>query len=191
MIGIVTTYINDVYGSKRAFIRGLKYSLLQSLGYLRKLRDIDFDRVRNLVIVCSGNVCRSPFGEMYARHLGLQAESFGLDCRGGDPPDARVAELAKELGISHCSHATRNIGDYRPSSDDLVIVMEPDHLDKLPPEVRETAQVTLAPLWANDARIYLHDPFSGSPVYFRNCAATLVEALDTIAERLHAKSNNG
>jgi protein-tyrosine phosphatase len=191
MISNVNSYINDTFGSKRGFLKSAKYSLLQRVGYLRELRDVDFSRVRKLVLICSGNVCRSPFGELYARHLGIDAESYGFDCRGGDPADDRVLALAAKHGIRDHGHVTRNIRDYQPSSEDLVIVMEPLHLEQLSAHINATAQVTLAPLWTKEGSMYLHDPFSGSSVYFENCAATIREALDTIAERMHEKRNNG
>lgn len=191
MISNVNSYITDKFGSKRGFVASAKYSLLQRLGHFRELRDVDFSRVRKLVLICSGNVCRSPFGEFYARHLGIDAESYGINCRGGDSADERVLALAAEHGITDHGHVTRNIREYQPSSEDLVIAMEPSHLEQLSADIHATAQVTLAALWAKEGNIYLHDPFSSSPVYFENCAATIREALDTIAERMHEKRNNG
>lgn len=190
MIATLKNYLKDNFGSKNGFLNSAKYGLLHKAGYLRELRDIDFTRVRKLVFVCSGNICRSPFGEFYARHLGIESESFGMDCRGGDPPDPRMIATAEKLGICVHDHHTRNIRDYQPSSEDLVIAMEPGHLDRLPPEVRAVAQVTLAPMWTKKTSIYLHDPFCASPVFFDICAATIKEAIDTIAERLDEKNLN-
>lgn len=188
MLNTLKTFIKDNYGSKRGFLASSKYYCLHRIGYLRELRDVDFTRVRKLVFVCSGNICRSPFAEFYARHLGLAAESYGLHCRGGDPVDARVVQIAGKLNIHIPCHVTRNIEEYRPQPEDLVIGMEPNHIADLDPDIANHAQVTLLALWAEEPSLYLHDPFISTDGYFEKCATNIATALDAIKERLHEEN---
>lgn len=160
------------------------------LGYLKDLRNVDFTRVRKLVFVCTGNICRSPLGEYYARHLGVEAESYGLECRGGDPVDPRVVQLAEQMGINVSDHVTKHISHYRPSSDHLVVAMEPVQIDALPAGVGAKAQVTLAPLWLEQPTIYLHDPFTANSSYFNKCATDLQSALERIVENMNGQASN-
>jgi protein-tyrosine phosphatase len=187
MLSYVTSYINDTYGSKRGLLEKQKHDLLYRLGRFRRLRDVDFSRVRKIVFVCSGNLCRSPFAEFYARHLGLDADSYGLHCRGGDDVDPRVREIGDQKGIEVPDHLTRNIRDYLPSGDDLLVAMEPIHLERLPASVMSTAQVTLLGLWCREPCAYLHDPYLSTPVYFDKCATDIMSALDNIKERVHGQ----
>jgi protein-tyrosine phosphatase len=188
MLNALRSYINDNYGSKRGLLASSKYYCLHRVGYLRELGEIDFSRVRKLIFVCSGNLCRSPLGEFYARHLGFDADSYGLNCRGGDTVDARVVTVAEKMGIQVASHVTKHIRHYQPAPDHLVVVMEPSHLEALPAEVFLAAQVTLASLWLREPRLYLHDPFSSNANYFHKCATNLMESLDRIGEYVHDQS---
>lgn len=188
MLNTLKTYIKDNYGSKRGLLATSKYYCLHRIGYLRELREVDFSRVRKLVFVCSGNICRSPLAEFYARHLGLDAESYGLHCRGGDPVDARVVKIAGKLNIRIPSHITRNIADYQPRSEDLVVGMEPIHIDELDPGISEYAQVTLLSLWSEEPSLYLHDPFISTENFFEKCAGNIATALDALKERLNEEN---
>jgi len=92
---------------------------------------VDFSRVSRLVFVCSGNICRSPFGAFYAREKGLEVDSCGLHTRGGDPADPRAVAFAERLGIDMMPHRTKNISDYEPRDGDLLLVMEPGQYEEL------------------------------------------------------------
>lgn len=161
-----------------------KFYCMHRLGYLRELKNVDFSRVNKLIFICAGNICRSPLGEFYARYLGLEAESYGLNCRGGDPADPRIIAIAENLGMDVGGHVTRNIRDYRPLPDHLVVAMEPGQIEALPTGVKSQAQITLAPLWYNQPNLYLHDPYSANPNYFDKCTTNLMGALDNLKERL-------
>ena len=78
MLSVIRQFINDNYGSKRGFLNGYKYKLLFSLGFYRSYQKIDFNAVNRLVFICSGNICRSAFGEYMAKAKGLNAVSYGL-----------------------------------------------------------------------------------------------------------------
>lgn len=59
-----------------------------------------------VLMVCLGNICRSPLGEGILRHLALeQGLNWEIDSAGtgnwhvGDPPDARSIKVARDHGI--------------------------------------------------------------------------------------------
>lgn len=59
-----------------------------------------------ILMVCLGNICRSPLAEGILRHLAEQRQlSWEIDSAGtgnwhvGDPPDARSVKVAKKHGI--------------------------------------------------------------------------------------------
>lgn len=188
MLNTISRYINDNYGSRRGLLAWTKFCLLQGVGYRRELKDIDFCRVKKLVFVCSGNICRSPLAAFYSQHLGLDAESYGLHTRGGDSADSRTVAVAKILGIDLSPHITRHIRDYRPHPDHLVVAMEPAHIEALRTVTDPQAQLTLAPLWLHSPRLYLHDPFGSNPAHFEKSAKKIIEALDNLKERIDEHS---
>lgn len=184
MLNTISRYINDNYGSRRGLLVFATFYFLHRIGYREELKDIDFSRIKKLVFVCSGNICRSPIAESYAQHLGLTAESYGLHCRGGDSADPRAVEFGEKAGFDVSSHASRNISEYKPGNEDLVVAMEPNQIHALAPIVESGAQITLAPLWLRRPRLYIHDPFGSNPAFFDRCGNDLIEVLDRLKERL-------
>lgn len=180
MLEAVTNIINKNYGSKRGLAQSLLFWIAYRLRVFRKLQEIDWQRVERLVFICSGNICRSPLAEVYAKSFGAQAESFGLHCRNDFPADARAAEFGKSIGVDLGAHRTRNIEAYVPLRGDLVVGMEPKHLLELTEPVRRTAQVTLAGLWLTLPTPYLHDPFNTRIEFFWACENRVVAATKTL-----------
>jgi protein-tyrosine-phosphatase len=148
------------------------------LGFYRQYKQIDLKNVTRLVFVCSGNICRSPLGEIVARSLGVQAESYGLDTRGGDPADDRVINYAKTKQLNLSPHTTRRIAQYVPQNGDLLVGMEPMHAKKLKMLFGNQVPITLVGLWLPRPIVYLHDPYNTHLEFF-NCCSTLVESATT------------
>ncbi len=184
MLSPLINYINDNYGSKRGFIKSIKYKLLYWIGFYRSYKNIDFSKVDRLVFVCSGNICRSPFGEYIAKSKGLNAESYGLHCRGGDEADSRAIHQAKVRGVNMNKHITRHISTYIAEEGDLIIVMEPWHLLALEAVHIKYNQVTLAPLWSDKPGPYLHDPFNSSDIFFGLCESKVEQCVSNLQNKL-------
>lgn len=181
--------ICDRYGSKRGLLNLIQARFKDVFGAYRAERNIDFGRVNRLVFVCSGNICRSPFGAEYTRYRGIASDSCGLHTRGGDPADPRAIGFADELGIDMSDHRTKNVRDYRPEPGDLVLVMEPGQIQELKEYARErqwpdTVQLSILPLFKRSPSPYLHDPFSATPAFFDHCEQQVKEAVDGIIDRL-------
>ncbi len=173
------------FGSLRGAARYGKYLLLMHLGAFRALSDIDFSRVSRLIFICSGNICRSPFAEFYARSRGIEAESFGLHCPDGDPADPRAIDFAKSVGIDMKGHLTRNIQGYEPESGDLVLAMEPAQYQELQTlNGSQDLNASILPLFNRKPSPYLHDPWGSPPEFFDRCERQIMEAVDRITERI-------
>jgi len=157
-------------------------------GRYRKYQHIDFKKIKRVVFICSGNICRSPLGEYIAKNLGMNAESFGLNCRGGDPADSRAIAFAKTINIDMSEHRTRNISDYNPLCTDLLIVMEPAHIIAIDQSKYRKAQLTLLLLWADKKSAYLHDPFCANNEFFIKCESSIVESVKAIHKKMAHKT---
>lgn len=184
MLDLIRGYINDNFGSRRGLSRFVQGRILHYLGEYRSNCSIDFSKVTRLVFICHGNICRSPLGEARALMAGCRAESFGLECRDGSLADPRATEFSKRLGIDLTSHRSRNISHLQAGPGDLVICMEPIHLEKIDAIDLNGAQVTLAGLWLDRATPYIHDPYSSSPSYFDRCEWAVVSSTDRIVNCL-------
>lgn len=89
--------------------------------------------LERVLMVCVGNICRSPMAEGLARaRLGgrpdARVESAGLGALVGEPADATAVELMRERGLDISSHRARQLTPRMMSEYDLVLVMEAKHV---------------------------------------------------------------
>ena len=85
--------------------------------------------VRKVLVVCVGNICRSPVGEHLLRQMvpGLDVGSVGLGAMVGQPADALAVEVAAANGVSLEGHVARQFTQELGGAHDLLLVMEPSH----------------------------------------------------------------
>lgn len=70
------------------------------------LKSCRFAEIMKILMVCLGNICRSPLAEGILRHLAIQQGlDWEIDSAGtgnwhvGDPPDRRSVKVAQQYGI--------------------------------------------------------------------------------------------
>ena len=84
----------------------------------------------SILVVCTGNICRSPMGERLLRQQlpGRQVTSAGIFGLEGCPADAAAQAVAWRHGISLERHVARKVTRSLLQKSDLILVMEPKHL---------------------------------------------------------------
>ena len=77
----------------------------------------------SILVVCTGNICRSPMGERLLRQQlpGRQVTSAGIFGLEGCPADAAAQAVA-------WGHVARKVTRSLLQKSDLILVMEPKHL---------------------------------------------------------------
>lgn len=86
--------------------------------------------MKNIVMVCVGNICRSPMAEGLLRHLseqnslGLNVSSAGLSAMLGHQADSKAIETMQKRGIDISQHQPRQINPEILLTADLILVME-------------------------------------------------------------------
>lgn len=95
------------------------------------------DRALSVLVVCMGNICRSPTGEAAlieaARAAGLELDvsSAGTgDWHVGHPPDPRMARAASQVGLDLAGTA-EHVTAERLAAVDLVLAMDAANLRDL------------------------------------------------------------
>lgn len=94
----------------------------------------------SVLMVCMGNICRSPTAEGVFRHLvreagledAIRIDSAGtLDYHAGSPPDDRAQQHARRRGYDLSQLRARQVrpGDF--DEFDLVLAMDRDNLEEL------------------------------------------------------------
>ncbi|ELP5718203.1 protein tyrosine phosphatase [Enterobacter asburiae] len=85
---------------------------------------------QSILVVCTGNICRSPIGERLLRQQlpGKQVTSAGIFGLEGRPADAAAQAVAWRHGVSLEGHVARKVTRSLLQQSDLILVMEPKHL---------------------------------------------------------------
>lgn len=86
-------------------------------------------QVGSILVVCVGNICRSPVGErILARDLpNSTVTSAGIGAVVGAPADATMSEVAQAEGLSLEGHVARQFTPEIGAAHELILVMEAGH----------------------------------------------------------------
>lgn len=178
-----TYHLAHSYGGKGAFLRHALYRFLHYLGRFNRYRRVDWSRVRRLVFVCSGNICRSPYAEGRARALGYCAVSVGLNAKSESPANEQAIANALARGIDLRLHKSRLFTEITVGPTDLVVCMEPQHMAEIRRQgIADAAQITLFGVWSKDPRPFIQDPYGRSDAYFQVCFDVIDRSLAGMAK---------
>lgn len=156
-------------------------------------RDVD------VVFVCWGNICRSPMAERVAEkraaEIGLEGVRFSSAATSteelGEPMDPRAADVLRRHGYRTGDHQAHQISAGELDRADLVIAMEPLHIDRM----RRLGDVDTA---VAEGRMRLltdfdpdaepgsgvPDPWYGGPEGFEDTLAAVEAAIPGVLDRV-------
>ena len=165
---------------------------------LRCGRDTYFDvPLNNLLFLCQGNICRSPFAAALwnARmsHLASgapQATSSGFDPRPDRKTPPWIAKIASPHGVDLTQHRSRVVSDSDVEGADAIFVMDRrnchDLLRRFP---KARPKTYLLGAFADDGEVEIEDPYNDDPYSPRDevgarCYKRLNRALEGLRVRL-------
>ncbi|POT56159.1 protein tyrosine phosphatase [Citrobacter amalonaticus] len=84
----------------------------------------------SVLIVCTGNICRSPVGERYLRHLfpKKKIDSAGTRACTGLAASYQMKEVAARYGLSLAGHTGTPLTEDKLNQYDLILAMEKTHI---------------------------------------------------------------
>ncbi|GLQ89889.1 low molecular weight phosphotyrosine protein phosphatase [Dyella flagellata] len=110
---------------------------------------------KRILIVCIGNICRSPTAEFLFRdklkHRDIHISSAGLKALVGRPMDDNAMKILKERGIDAADHRARQLDQSMLREADLVLAME---------RIQLTAVSRVAP--EASGKLFLLDKWQGA-----------------------------
>lgn len=142
---------------------------------------------KNILIVCIGNICRSPTAQQVLgaalAPAGISVTSAGLAALRDHPLEPLAGQVLQEHGHVPQAHKARQLSIEAVSAADLILVMEQRHIDgvlNLAPEAR--GKVFLLGKWQHDREIT--DPYRQGKPAFVQAYALIEQAAQAWAQRL-------
>lgn len=140
-----------------------------------------------ILVVCIGNVCRSPMAECLLRERlagrGVEVASAGLAALAGQPVDPLAESVLVEHGLSAASHVARQVDARMVEAADLVLVMEKPHISAIHAQVPDASGKTfLLGKWLG--AVDIPDPFRLKRAQFEHVYRMIELAVDSWCARM-------
>jgi len=147
-----------------------------------------------VLMVCTGNICRSPMAEGLLRHM--LPETWGRDIRvrsagthGLDsaPASDFAIQAAAELGVDIGGHRARSLDPEMVSRADLILVMEPFHREIVARAVpsEEKSRVRLLTDFERPRQSdTIDDPYQHPLEDYRICVRRIRQCLEGVVRHL-------
>lgn len=132
----------------------------------------------HVLFVCTGNICRSPFAEYYARSVwsdrDVTTSSAGTWAMIGQPATGNMITVGAGHGVDLTPHRARPLGS--ANSPDLILCMEQHHVD---------AAISVFPdLGENAIRLLIDtgvgDPYGRPMDVYERSADTIIRGIEAI-----------
>ena len=155
------------------------------------------------LVVCTGNTCRSPMGELILRRAiakrmgcqedqlrenGVAVRSAGVAAMSGGRPSQQSCEVMKNMGMDLSEHASQPVTDRLVKQADLILTMTNGHRQALIAQWPDLANRTH--LFSIDDRD-VTDPIGQPEAVYQACADQLVTYADHWAEQILEQVQQG
>ena len=145
---------------------------------------------RRVIVICYGNICRSPFaGELLAtRRPDLEVRSAGLEARNGKPAEAAAQRVAQRYGVDLATHGAHRLREEDVAWADVILAMEGYQCD----EVRSRypgydTQVVLLGDFFEAGPFLIDDPYGQEDDAFTTAFDRIVAATERFAAAAGAR----
>jgi protein-tyrosine-phosphatase/predicted ATP-grasp superfamily ATP-dependent carboligase len=187
LMKIIRHMMGDVWRKLWCFRQDRKMRRIQRIpkSLLSKVR-----RAKTILIVCQGNVIRSPLAaqflvESVRAKKPVSIYSAGLEAVPGVPAHPRAISKAKELGIDLSSHVSAPLTAQMVANADLIFVMEVAHLLRMrrlfPDSLRKTF---LLGCFSPEQSIEIADPMGRDQMTFETCFGQITKTVQAMASAL-------
>jgi len=181
--------------SMRGVARSMKRAVNGALDHWR-YRSLVHSQVfpnplRTILVVCKGNICRSPLAEAYLKHqvekhgLPITVESAGLETSYGKTAHPLAQLVGTQCGLLLSQHATQQLHKEQVERADMIVVMEwrqRRRMLKLYPQARR--KVFLLRQFYDQTVREVADPYSGTLEDFQTCFSMMKQACDVLVTRI-------
>ena len=156
-------------------------------------------QISNILFVCIGNICRSPFAQgLFTKlvrqegHKVFHAESAGLLALPGNSATFLSQKVAPEHGVDLAGHKAKRLSQELVDWSELILVMEKSHKDELladfPEATDKTFLIRRFALFGSRSR-GIADPYGLQYDAYRFCYLDIEDAVSGLMDFLIKKTN--
>lgn len=149
----------------------------------KKIKDI-VHSAQQIVFVCSGNICRSPFAEYYAKqHLPkvIAMRSCGFHDRTERHSPKQAMASAQRFNIDLTSHRSKVISDVLLEESDIIFIFEEKNFERLAEEYpKHIAKAFFLGDLKPTGDYEIEDPYGGDFDRFTTIYQQVAYSLDTL-----------
>jgi len=155
--------------------------------------------IQNILLVCTGNICRSPLAEALLRRTleqrgvdGVSVTSAGTGAWDGAPASEGAYLVGLERGLDLSGHRARLLTRELVEEADLILTMARHHrarVDELGGEGRVFVLGEYGGREGDEAEV--SDPFGGDLEVYRDTCAELEALVTAVVERLVKERQHG
>lgn len=143
-------------------------------------------RISRILVVCIGNICRSPMAEAMLKHAlpACSVSSAGLGALVGHPAHPHARSLVSERGLDISAHRARQLASWMVKEADLVLVM--DHMQKH--HVESNFPVAKGKVFrlGEPNRLDIADPYQHDIAAFQEAANLIAQNVSAWVGRINA-----
>ncbi len=170
--------------------------------------------IKKILLVCTGNTCRSSMGEWLLKELikkdealqssGIIVESAGVAAFPGSGASFNAIEAMKERGIDISGHKARMITEGMAADSDIILTMTVSQKERILREFKSAAGKTytlkeyayggVEKAEENGKKdggyggMDIRDPFGGSLEEYKKALSEIEDALKAVLERIKRES---
>lgn len=143
--------------------------------------------VENVLFVCYGNICRSPFAERLLRQSApeLKVSSCGFIERENRRSPEKMVDAGRVMGIDLSEHRSGRFTAGRIAQADLIVVMDWWNYELMEKQFPEALDKTVfLGLFSDQAQVEIADPYDLSEEQVREVAGQIRAAVEGLRARL-------
>lgn len=154
--------------------------------------------IKNILIVCTGNSCRSVMAEGLLRRFlkargrdDVKVISAGIGTMPGMMASPYTIEVMKQEGIDVSDHRARTVTEDMIKEADLILGMQPIHIEtvlSMVPQAKSKMRLLLEYAYENEnekpTNLVVYDPIGKPKEVYESVLMTIKTAIERVAKRI-------
>lgn len=143
--------------------------------------------VGKILVLCKGNICRSPFAAELLRQrvhemgLNVQVASAGIEAASNQGAYPLAKRMAPQHGVSLSAHRTTPLSESMVLESDLILVMETCQARSIRKHFpASVGKLFLLGQFDQEVDYEIPDPYGGTPEMFTQCYGRIAKACDQL-----------